>query len=389
MTVRTRLIVLLVTAPVIAFALVGGVLGKALTKEETYQHLRVFEDVVSLISSNYVEDADMNRVMRGAMRGLAEGLDPDSAYLTADEVKAAESGDKGLAGETGIELTRNYYLRVIAARDQSPAARAGLQPGDFVRAINGKPTREMSVFEGTRALRGAPGSKVTLLVIRGNAADPHSVELVREALPAPAVTGRLEGKAGYIRVTAFGAAVPKAIAAQAADLLHAGATGLVIDVRGTATGSLESGLAASRLFVGAGTLAFKQVRDVAREAITAGGPGTNDGSIKAPAVVLVDNGTSGASELFAAALAGNQRATLVGEHTEGRAAMQKLVKLPDGSGMLISNAWYLTPSGAPIHDKGLVPGVAVESPDVEFGAPAPTADPILKKGLETLAAGKQ
>ena len=89
-------------APVIAFALVGGVLGKALTREETYQHLRVFEDVVSLISSNYVEEADMNRVMRGAMRGLAEGLDPDSAYLSADEVKLVEKDDKGPAGETGI-----------------------------------------------------------------------------------------------------------------------------------------------------------------------------------------------------------------------------------------------------------------------------------------------
>src|SRR5512133_2698676 len=200
MTARTRLIVLLVTAPVIAFALVGGVLGKALTREETYQHLRVFEDVVSLISSNYVEEADMNRVMRGAMRGLAEGLDPDSAYLSTDEVKLVEKGDKGAAGETGLELTRNYYLRVIAARDLSPAAKAGLQPGDFIRAIGGKSTREMSVFEGMRGLRGAPGSKVTLLVIRGNAADPHTVDLVREPVTAADVTSRPQDKAGYIRI---------------------------------------------------------------------------------------------------------------------------------------------------------------------------------------------
>jgi carboxyl-terminal processing protease len=382
MTVRTRLIVLLVTAPIIAFALVGGVLGKALKSEETYQHLRVFEDVVSLISGNYVEDADMGRVMRGAMRGLAEGLDPDSAYLSPDEVKSVEKGEKGLPGETGIELTRSYYLRVIAARDHTPAAKAGLQAGDFIRAIDGKSTREMSVFEGTRALRGAPGSKVSLLVIRGNAADPHTVDLVRETPPPPDVTARMEGKAGYLRIPAFGPGVAKAVTSHVADLARAGATGLAIDLRSTATGDLETGVALSRLFVPAGTLAVKEVRGAARQPITAA---ANDGAIKLPVVLLVDSGTSGAAELFAAALAGNQRATLVGERTQGRVAMQKLVHLPDGAGMLISNAWYLTPSAAQLHEKGLVPGVAVDVPDVEFGAPAPTTDIVLQKAIEKLA----
>jgi carboxyl-terminal processing protease len=388
MTARTRLIVLLVTAPVIAFALVGGVLGKAVTREETYQHLRVFEEVVSLISTNYVEEADMNRVMRGAMRGLAEGLDPDSAYLSADEVKLVEKGDKGQPGETGIELTRNYYLRVIAARDQSPAAKAGLQPGDFIRAIDGRSTREMSVFEGTRALRGAPGSKVTLMVIRGNAADPHTIELVRAVPGGPDVTGRLQGKAGCIRVASFGPSVARGIAAQAAELAKQGATGLLVDVRGAATGEYEAGLSAARLFVAAGTLALKEARGAARQPIVAGAAGATDGTITVPVVVLVDNGSSGAAELFAAALSGNQRATLVGERTLGRAATQKLVQLPDGSGMLISNAWYLTPAGVPIHEKGLTPAVAVEAPEVDLGAPAPTTDPVLLKGLETLAAAK-
>jgi carboxyl-terminal processing protease len=385
MTVRTRLVVLLVTAPIIAFALVGGVLGKALKSEETYQHLRVFEDVVSLISGNYVEEADMNRVMRGAMRGLAEGLDPDSAYLSADEVRAVEKGDKAQAGETGLELTRSYYLRVIAARDRTPAAKAGLQPGDFIRAIDGKSTREMSVFEGTRALRGAPGSKVTLLVIRGNAADPHPVDLVREAQASPVdVSSRLEGKAGYLRVPAFGPGVVRAISTHVAELARGGATGLAIDLRSTATGELETGVAVSRLFVPAGTLVQKEVRGSARQSVTAA---ANDGAIKLPVVLLVDAGTSGAAELFAAALSGNQRATLVGERTQGRVAMQKLVRLPDGSGMLISNAWYLAPSGAPIHEKGLTPTVAVDVPDVEFGTPPPATDILLQKALETL--GKQ
>src|SRR5258706_9648377 len=176
MTTRTRLSVLLISTPLLAFIVFGG-MGKASGGDEKFQHLRVFEDVVSLILNNYVEDAKVDKVMEGAMRGLADGLDPDSAYLTAAEVKSIDPGEKPPAGDVGVELTRQYYLRVIAARDDSPAAKAGLQTGDYVRAINDKPTREMSVFEGVRALRGAPGSKVTVTIIRGNTADPHMIDL--------------------------------------------------------------------------------------------------------------------------------------------------------------------------------------------------------------------
>src|SRR6266481_6818565 len=157
MSSRTRVIVMSISAPVIAFAIVGGFLGKVMAREDTYQHLKIFDDVVSLISSNYVEEADIDKVMRGAMRGLADGLDPDSAYLTVAEVKQAESGAPLPPAGVGVELTRQYYLRVIAARDNSPAAKAGLRTGDFVRMIDNQPTRDMSVWEGMRALRGAPG----------------------------------------------------------------------------------------------------------------------------------------------------------------------------------------------------------------------------------------
>src|SRR5438552_16640087 len=148
MTSRTRIIVLSITAPVIAFAIVGGLLGKVMAREDTYQHLKIFDDVVSLITSNYVEEVNVDKVMRGAMHGLADGLDPDSAYLTPDEVKQVETGAALPPGGVGLEITRQYYLRVIAARDNSPAAKAGLRTGDYIRAINGTPTREMSVWEG-------------------------------------------------------------------------------------------------------------------------------------------------------------------------------------------------------------------------------------------------
>jgi carboxyl-terminal processing protease len=153
-------------------------------------------------------------------------------------------------------------------------------------------------------------------------------------------------------------------------------------VRRTSNGTLDDGLALARLFVSNGTLAIRETKGVPRETIAAG---AGDGTITVPTVVLIDTGTSAAAELFAAALAGNKRAELVGEHTIGRAAAQKLVKLPDGSGLWLSTTRYLTPSGAALHEKGLDPTIPVDQPDIEFGQPAPTSDPVLDKALEQLA----
>ncbi len=381
MSSRTRLIVMSISAPVIAFAIVGGFLGKVMAREETFPQLKIFGDVVDMISSSYVEQVNMDKVMVGAMKGLADNLDPDSAYLSPAEVKQLESGAALPAGTVGLELTRQYYLRVIAARDNSPAAKAGLRTGDYIRMIDNPPTREMSVWEGLRALRGAPGSKVKLTVIRGSAADPHVIELTRETEPATQVTSRLAAPGiGYVRIAAIGSGTAAQVKSHVADLVKNGATRLIVDVRRVSTGSPDDGLAIARLFVSSGTLAMREGRNGAREPIaTAAG----DGAITLPAAVLLDTGTSGAAELFASALLGNKRAELIGERTIGRAAQQKLFKLPDGSGLWLSTIRYLTPAGAALHEKGLEPTVAVDEPDVtEFGAPPPAGDPILDKALE-------
>lgn len=380
MTSRTRLTVLLISAPVIAFVVIGGFLGNAMAREETYSYLSVFNDVVRLVMNNYVEPVNSSHVMEGAMRGLAEALDPDSAYLTREEAKALQAGEKPPAGDVGLQLTRQYYLKVIAALDGSPAARAGLRSGDFVRVIDNKPTREMSVFEGMRLLRGAPGSKVRLTIIRSNAADPHLVELTREEAKLPEITGRLQGNGvGYVRVPAFGPKTPEQVRAKVAELRKQGARALLVDVRNSAAGELADGIAVARLFVSSGTLALREMRDRPREPIAAA-PG--DGAIALPVVLMVNGGTAGAAEMFSAALSGNKRAELVGERTAGRATQQKLVPLPDGTAMLLSNTWFLSPSGDQIAEKGLAPTIEVEEPDVEFGAPAPTSDPILLKAID-------
>jgi carboxyl-terminal processing protease len=159
---------------------------------------------------------------------------------------------------------------------------------------------------------------------------------------------------------------------------------MLIDLRATAEGALDDGIAAARLFVSKGVLATRESR-TAKTPIEAG---AEDGGLPAPVVLLVDNGTSGAAELFAAALVGNVRTSLVGDRTLGRAAVQELVKLPDGSALWLSTTRYLTPRNDVIHDKGLKPDVAVDGPDVEFGTEPPQTDPILDKALETIAAKK-
>ena len=385
MTSRTRLWILAVSIPVIAFAIIGGYLGQARGKDDTYQHLRVFDDVVSHVVNNYVEEVNIQQAMRGAMRGLSDALDPDSAYLTPDLVKAVEQNSSPGAADIGVELTRQYYLRVVSARDGSPAARAGLRTGDYIRAIDGRATRDMSAYEGMRLLRGAPGSKVALLVIRNNAADPHELSLVRERTMAAEITTKMaNASTGYVRVAEFTKDVPAKVTQAVGALTKTGANRFVLDLRGTATGDIDNGIAAARLFVPSGTLSIRQTK-AQRETITAS---ANDGSIAAPVILLVDQGTAGAAEIFAAALSGNSRAELVGERTLGRAARQQLVKLPDGSGLLLSSMRYLTPANAGIHERGLTPDVQVRQPDVEFGAAPPAKDDTLDTAITRLVEKK-
>jgi carboxyl-terminal processing protease len=384
MNYKTRLSVLLVSTPVLAFVIVGGLMGnERVPGQQPYQHLRVFEEVVDLVMHNYVGDVDVDKVMDGAMRGLADGLDPDSAFLTPVQVKAIEAGEAMPEGDVGIELTRRYYLYVIGARDGSPAQKAALQTADTIRAIDGKPTRDMSVLEGTRLLRGKPGTKVTLTVFRGNAAEPHEVVLVREKMAGPLVTSRLIGSTGYLRIVSFRDGVADEVRKHATALTGTGAKALIIDVRRTAEGPLENGIAAARVFVKSGTLAIKAGRGKpeVRESLSAN---TGDGSIDLPATVLMTTGTSGPGELFVAALRENARAELIGERTLGRAGLQKLVKLPEGRGLWLTYARYLTPKGNPIQGRGLEPDVAVEEPDTEFGMASSDNDPILDTAIERI-----
>ena len=287
----------------------------------------------------------------------------------------------------GIELTRQYYLRVIAARDGSPAAKAGLRPGDYVRSIDGQSTRDITVYEGMRLLRGKAGSKVKLAILRGNAAEPHELELVREAPAAAPARGRVASAGtGVVRIAEFSKSTANEVRSEIASLTRGGAARVVIDLRGTATGDLDAGFDVARLFVPSGVLGYRQARGQEKQPVNAA---AGDGALAVPVAILSDNGTSGAAEVFAAALSGNKRATVVGERSQGRAGRQKVVTLPDGNGLLLTNLLYLGPGGAALQERGVTPDVAVDVPTVDFGVEPPAADAVLDKAIETLGAAKK
>lgn len=391
MTSRTRLWVLAISTPIIVIALVGGYLGKVIARDDTYQQLKIFQDVVELVVDNYVEPVDVRQAMRGAMRGLADGLDPDCAYLTPDLVKAFESNSSAGPADIGVDITRNYYLRIISVSPGSPAAKAGLRTNDFIRAIDGKATREVSAYEGMRLLRGAMGSRVKLLVIRNNAADPHEVTLTRDRTSIPEPSSRMaDASTGYLRVLEFKSDTAARIKQTFDALGNKGASRFVVDLRGSSAGDLDDGIAAARLFVKSGAkLAVKQSKEQGKDRSDTIAAQAGDGAITIPVVLLVDQGTAGAAEVFAAALDDNDRAELVGEQTVGRAGRQRLTRLPDGSGLLMTTQRYFAPRGSDIHEKGLTPGIVVGGPEVEFGADPPANDPVLERALQHLAAPAQ
>ena len=387
MTHRTRWLVFAISTPLVVLVAVGGLIGAApaapVDEQRGFAHLRVFEDVLSLITNAYVEEVAIDPVMDGAMRGLADGLDAESAYLTPAEVEAFDAGKESAPADVGLVVARQIYLRVIGVRDDSPAARAGLHSGDFIRAIDGQPTRDMSTYRGTRLLGGRAGSAVKLVVIRSNPADPHEITLTREAPGNRLAAGRrIDARTVVVRVRSFAAGTAAAVKTELESLTVTADTSVLLDVRNVADGTAGDGAALARLFVKYGPLATSAGRDGRDEVVIAPEPG--DGAFAMPLIVLVSNGTAHAAEVFAAAVQGNGRGKLVGEPTPGLAGEQTLVRLPAGHGLWMTHRRYLSASGKPIHGEGLEPDVAVAEPVVEFGEPVPSSDPVLDRAL-TLA----
>jgi carboxyl-terminal processing protease len=384
MTARSRLLVALASTALIGYVALGSLLGRVLG-DTSYGQLAVFNEVVRLVVEAYVEPVNIDRAMAGARLGLGDALDGDSSYLDAEEFRLYQQPVKDADAEIGVVLTRRFsFLMVVSSRPGSPAEKAGLRAGDILKSIDGRHSRPLAVSTGQRLLRGAPGSSVKLAVLRAGV-EPFDVSVVRERLSSSAPRGKmLENGTGYLKVGEFPARVADDLRAQVEFLKKSGAKTLVLDLRNAAYGAPEEGVRVAEIFLKGGVvtkLAGSKVPELVLSADAA--RGAWDG----PLAVLVDTGSAGPAEIVAAAMLDSGRASVVGEHTFGRAAIQKAVALPEG-GLVLTVAKYSSPKGTAIHGKGVEPSVPVATPDDAEEGEGAKRDLILEKALEVLRDGE-
>ncbi len=384
MTARSRLLVALASTALIGYVALGSFLGRVLG-DTSYGQLAVFNEVVRLVVEAYVEPVNIDRAMAGARLGLGDALDGDSSYLDAEEFRLFQQPVKDTDAEIGVVLTRRFsFLMVVSSRPGSPADKAGLRAGDILKAIDGRHSRPLAASTGQRLLRGAPGSLVKLAVLRAGA-EPFEISVVRERLSASAPRGKmLEGGTGYLKVGEFPARVADDLRGEVESLKKSGAKTLVLDLRKAAYGAPEEGVRVAEIFLKGGVvtkLAGSKFPELVLSADAA--RGAWDG----PLAVLVDTGSAGPAEIVAAAMLDSGRASVVGEHTFGRAAIQKTVALPDG-GLVLTVAKYSSPKGTAIHGRGVEPSVPVASADDGEEGDAANRDLILEKALEVLRDGE-
>ena len=381
--VRARHLLLLLSGPFVLYAVLGGFLGRALARDSAYRYLSVFQDVVTLIMNNYVDAVEMDGVLEGGIRGMMEALDPDSAYLSPEEfAKFQNPGEQDTAG-IGAEVTKRYYLAIVGVLPGSSAERAGLRPGDLLKSVEGRNTRELSVTIGESLLHGPAGSTVGLQVIRGRQPDPIEVSVEREVYSGDAVAHKmLTDSIGYIRIAAFRPGVDEEVKRAVRSLTAGGATSLVVDVRNSFGRIAAEGAEVAELLISGGVAAILENRDGDKTDLALeSGRVVFDGPIN----VLVNRGTSTAAEIFGSAVQHAERGELVGERTAGRSGVQKTISLDDGSGLVLSVSQYSTPKGVALLGKGLEPTVEVGD---SFQADNGDGDPILEKAIEILSESK-
>jgi carboxyl-terminal processing protease len=369
---------LAVSGALVAFVLLGGVLGRSLAVEGTYSFLKLFNEVLYLVRNNYVEPVKDDALMEGAYRGMLEALDPQSEYLSAEEVRLAATGARSGAADVGLVLSkRRGYAVVVSSMEDSPARKAGLGTGDVILTIEGKSTLGMGVWEATRTLQGKPGSTARMTVLRGSEARSEEMSLVRKTPVHAAVVATIpEAGTGILKVSALMEGDALKVRKSLASLKSQGAKRLILDLRSNAGSRMDEAVKVAGLFAGAGVVAQVADRKAGKSELTApADPAVWSG----PLVAVVDGGTAGAAEVLAAALRDRAGASLVGEKTWGLGTLQRVITLPAGDGIRLSVAKYLSPTGKDWNGTGLSPDVA-QAKDSGSGS----EDLQLKKALEVL-----
>jgi len=370
MSFRTKFILTLLSATLTLYTAVGGWISTRAQQpaNDPNAQLRIFESVLQHIQSDYVDEPNMDKVRAGALRGLAYGLDPYSTYLTADQVKEYNAGNKGNVVGIGAELSQvASYLYVIAPMKGSAADQAGLKAGDIIEYIDNKATRDISLYDAKGFLNGAAGSEVKLRVLRANSS-PLTISVKRGAARAAAAEGRMEaGKVGILRINSFADGESTEIKTRLQDLLKQGAQKIVIDMRDTAGGSLAEAVSVANLFIKDGVLAQTIGREgKALKTFTAD---PKAALFTGPVVALIDSGTAGAAEVVASAITERNRGQIVGEKSFGAGTEQQLFSLRGGDGLLLTTVKWASSTGKTFlgEDRahsGVTPNVEVKGQEV-------------------------
>lgn len=412
MSAKIRIAIVMPSAGVACYAIAGGFPWDrgATAKGNQWAQLRIFDEVLYHIARDYVDEPDMERVRTGALRGLADGLDPYSAYLTPAQVQDYKPIEPGIHEIAGMALSKyGGYVYVVSVLKGSPAEKSGVATGDILEYIGKAPTRDMSLYDAEMLLTDSKTPSVEVKIMR--AGQSGKINFVGGSVTVPQVEARIEESGvGYIGVPALDKGKAAEIRAAIDQLTAKGAKKFVLDLRGSAIGSLEEGTAVADLFIDSGVLGRKIGRGGADAATF---QATKTATVfRGPLTVLVDESTAGAAESVAASVLATKRGEVVGERTFGAGVELSLFNLRDGGAMLITTSKYAPPTGKPFMEEGVTPSVEVKQQTAEVVVPegdddeaddedqpnnateqkpAPKAQPSedlqLKKALEVLRSG--
>jgi carboxyl-terminal processing protease len=407
---KTSKILLLVLSVVLVLTVFMGARSQGVSaagepQDGAYRQINVYSEVLRHIQSDYVTDPNINLVTNGALRGLLESLDADSSYLTPSDYKLykADKARTDAKAQVGINISKRYgYATVISVVPGSPADKAGLIDGDILEAISGKDTRDISLAMINMMLEGAPGSELTVGVVRPRKAVPDKLTMTRTIVPEPAVSDQLYENSSilYLKPVILDREHVQAVEAKLKAANKTGNKKVLLDLRDVASGDMAEATRMANFFIKSGTIATLEGQKVEKVVYSADPAKVLDPTTSM--VVLVNRGTAGPGELVAAALLDDKRAELVGEKTFGEGAQQKVFELPDGAALILSIAKYGEPSGKKLQDDGVTPDVLVagnfeepggdddsETPESSATTPAKPAvqvDDQLSKALDVLKA---
>ena len=370
MITRIKLIVILLSALIVAYSFLGGVVQTAAVGSDAYRELSIFVDILHKVRQEYVEEPNLDAAMKGALQGMIESLDAYSSYVASQTYRDLSQPDGDAS--PGLILSKRFgYIYVVSVLAGSPAADQSLHSGDLIESIAGQPTASMSLWEAQRRLLGEEGSSVEVRVVRARRTEPARVVLERSNAALPEATSRMAADGiGVLEIPHFGEGMTRSIRTRLEMLKSSGLRGLIVDLRGTAQGDYSEAVLAAGCFLPQGSQVLT-LRDHSRgseEFRSLEPPLISD----LPLQLLVDRGTSGAAEVFAAAMQDHQAAGTLGERTNGQGSVQESFRLHDGSMLILSTKLAFRPSGDPIQgerrrNSGVVPDLRWPGQDFETG----------------------